>query len=156
VELSVRVLDNVDSKVEDTRRLVIRDGRLTRHSARVQQTTYHLDNRGDSEQTVYLDHPRESGSWKLFDTAEPVETTENFWRFRFPLPAKKVTRFVVKQRQPQHSTQQIGGLGPNDIVALLDQVELDERTAKVLRDVAAAQQERARHEQAIAGLEEEQ
>ncbi len=156
VELSVRVLDNVDSRVETTRRLVIRDGRLTRHSAQVQQTTYHLDNRGDAEQTVYLDHPREAASWKLFDTPEPIETTENYWRFRFALPAKKVTRFVVKQRWPQHTTQQIGGLGPDDILALLDQVELDERTASALRDVAAAQQERAQHEQAIVSLEEEQ
>jgi hypothetical protein len=156
VELSVRVLDNIDSKVEDTRRLVIRDGKLIRHSQRVQQTTYHLDNRGDAEQTVYLDHPREAPAWKLADTAEPVETTENYWRFRFALPAKKVTRFVVKQRWPQHSSQQIGGMDPSAILVLIEEGKLDDRTAKVLRDVAAAQQERARHEQAIARLEEEQ
>jgi hypothetical protein len=155
VELGVRVLDNVDSRVEDTLRLVIRDGKLIRHSARLQQTTYHLDNRSDTEQTAYLDHPRESGSWKLADTLEPVETTENYWRFRFALPAKKVTRFVVKQRLPQHTSQQIGGMGPSDILVLVEEGKLDERTARVLRDVAAAQQERARHEQAIIQLEEE-
>jgi hypothetical protein len=156
VELSVRVLDNIDSRSETTRRLVIRDGRLTRHTAQVQQTTYHLDNRGDTEYTVFLDHPRESTSWKLVDTAEPVETTENFWRFRFALPAKQGTRFVVKQRLPQHSSQQIGGMGPDEILAVVDQVELDERTARLLRDVAAAQHERAQHERAIALLEDEQ
>jgi hypothetical protein len=156
VELSVRVLDNVDSRVEDTHRLVIRDGRLTRHSQRVQQTTYHLDNRGDTEQVVYLDHARESASWKLAESAEPVETTENYWRFRFALPARKVTRFAVKQHLPQRSTQQLGGMDPSEIVVLIEQGSLDERTARVLRDVVAAQQERAGHEQAIARLEEEQ
>ena len=156
VELGVRVLDNVDSHVEDTRRLVIRDGRLTRHSQRVQQTTYNLDNRGDSEQTVYLDHPREAASWKLADSAEPIETTENYWRFRFALPAKKVTRFVVKQRWPQQSSQQIGGLDPTAILVLIEEGKLDEKTAGVLREVVAAQQERAGHEQAISRLEEEQ
>jgi hypothetical protein len=155
VELGVRVLDNVDSRVEDTYRLVIRDGKLIRYNARVQETTYHLDNRSDTEQTVYLDHPRESGSWKLADTPEPVETTENYWRFRFALPAKKVTRFAVKQRLPQHTSQQIGGMDPSAILVLIEEGKLDERTARVLRDVAEAQQERARHEQAIARLEEE-
>jgi hypothetical protein len=156
VELSVRVLDNVDSHSEDTHRLVIRDGKLIRHSARVQQTTYHLDNKGDSEQVVYLDHPREAASWKLADTPEPVETTENFWRFRFALPARKVTRFVVKARWAQKSSEQIGGMDPGAILVLIEQGQVDEATARVLRDVAAAQQERARHEQAIAALEEEQ
>ncbi len=155
VELSVRVLDNVDTRSEDTRRVVIRDGKLIRHGAYVQQTTYHLDNRSDTEQTVYLDHPREAAQWKLFETADPVETTDNFWRFRFPLAAKKVTRFVVKQRLPHQSTQQIGGLDPNEIVALIEQQELDKNSAGVLRQVVAAQRERAGHEQAIAVLEQE-
>jgi hypothetical protein len=155
VELGVRVLDNVDSHIEHTLRLVIRDGRLIRHSAQVQQTTYHLDNRSDTEQVVYLDHPREGASWKLTDTADPVETTENYWRFRFTLPPKKVTRFVVKQRWPRQSSQQIGGMDPSAILVVIEEGKLDAKTVKVLRDVVAAQQERAGHEQAIARLEEE-
>jgi hypothetical protein len=38
-------------------------------------------------QTVYLDHPRQMAEWELYDTPAPVETTENYWRFRFALPA---------------------------------------------------------------------
>src|SRR5437763_3561537 len=92
VELSVRVLDNVDSHNEDAHRVLIREGRLETSARTVVTTTYHLDNRGDAEQTTYLDHPRTVASWELADTAEPVETTENYWRFRFALPAKKVTK----------------------------------------------------------------
>src|SRR5438105_9941575 len=44
VELSVHVLDNVESFTEKVHKVVIRDGRLTRHSSQVRQTTYHLDN----------------------------------------------------------------------------------------------------------------
>src|SRR5205823_6113170 len=82
VELSVKVLDNVKSHTEEVSRFILRDGHLTQFSQRVQQTTYHFDNRAEMEQTLYLDHPREEAGWELFDTPEPVETTENFWRFR--------------------------------------------------------------------------
>src|SRR5262249_54546044 len=99
VELGVSVLDNIDSHDDAVHRVVIRKGHLTTFYARVQQTTYTLNNKSDTEQTVYLDHPRQGGDWKLIDTAEPQEITENFWRFKFALPAKQVSRFVVQQRR---------------------------------------------------------
>src|SRR5262249_47803077 len=79
VDRGVSVLDNIDSHDDAVHRVVIRKGHLTTFYARVQQTTYTLNNKSDTEQTVYLDHPRQGGDWKLIDTAEPQEITENFW-----------------------------------------------------------------------------
>src|SRR5262249_20157665 len=50
VELAVHDLDNVDSHQESVHRVVIRDGQITRHWLRVQQTTYHLDSKSPTEQ----------------------------------------------------------------------------------------------------------
>ena len=89
VELGVSVLDNVDSHDDRVHRVVIRKGTLKTHYTQVQQTTYTFNNKSDAEQTVYLDHPRGGKEWKLFDTPEPHEITENYWRFRFALPAEE-------------------------------------------------------------------
>ncbi len=139
VELSVAVLDNVDSHSEHVHRVVIRNGQVTQHSRAVRQTTYHLDNKSATEQVVYLDHPREGGTWHLHDTAEPIETTENYWRFRFALPGKKVTRFVVKQQQPTRQVLNISGWNTQSLGVWLDQKHVDARTEGVLRQIIEAQ-----------------
>ncbi len=61
VELGVSVLDNIDSHEDRVNRIVIRRGQMTAHYGQVQQTTYTLNNKSESEQTVYLDHPRRQG-----------------------------------------------------------------------------------------------
>ena len=155
VELSVAVLDNVDSHSENVHRVVIRNGQLTQHSRAIRQTTYHLDNKSATEQVVYLDHPREGGAWHLHDTAEPVETTENYWRFRFPLPGKKVTRFVVEQQQPTVQKLTIGGWNTQSLGVWLDQKHVDARTEGVLRQVIEAQNRVADLDGRLVRLEEE-
>ena len=154
-ELSVAVLDNVESHSEHVHRVVIRDGQLTRHSRAVRQTTYHFDNKSPAEYVLYLDHARDGSAWHLHDTPEPVETTENYWRFRFPLPGKKVTRFVVKQQQPTAQVVNLGGWGTQNLGLWLDQKHIDSRTEAVLRRVVEAQSRVAGLEQRLARLEEE-
>jgi hypothetical protein len=156
VELAVRVLDNVESFAESVHKVVIRDGRLTRHSNRLQQTTYHLDNRSDTEQTVYLDHPREGSAWALADTAPPVETTDNYWRFRFELPAKQVTRFVVRQRQPTQTVQALAGMDTRELALWLEQKQVDARTERILREVIQAQSQVAEVDALLTRVQAEQ
>src|SRR5436190_18781140 len=54
VDLSVHVLDNINSNTEDVHKVVIRDGRLTCSAWQVSQTTYRFDNKANAEQTAYL------------------------------------------------------------------------------------------------------
>jgi hypothetical protein len=155
VELSVHVLDNVDTYTEKVHKVVIRDGRLTRHWSQVRQTTYHLDNKSDTEQTVYLDHPRDTSAWKLTDSPDPVETTENYWRFKFTLPAKKVTRFVVKGRLPVQQVQALSSMDTNELALWLDQKHVDKRTEGILRQVIESQRLIAQLDQALVRLHDE-
>lgn len=155
VELSVHVLDNVNSWNEEVHRVVIRDGQLTCFAAEVRQTTYHLDSKGDAEATVYLDHRRDGRDWKLFDTAEPEETTENYWRFRFPLPARRTTAFVVKQQHTTRQVQSLGDIDPAQLAHWLDQKHVDAATDAVLRQVIEAQHTVAACENELARLREE-
>jgi hypothetical protein len=155
VELGVRVLDNVDSHDEKVYRVVIRKGVLKTHYSHVQQTTYTLNNKSDTEQTVYLDHPRSGGDWKLFETAEPHETTENYWRFRFALPARQVTQFAVRQRRKLHQSQGLADTSDQQLAFWLEQKYLDARTERMLRQVMELRQQAAGIEEQIQQLEKE-
>ncbi|HKI32712.1 MAG TPA: hypothetical protein VKA46_12745 [Gemmataceae bacterium] len=155
VELAVTVLDNVDSHDDKVQRVIIRKGTLKAQYTQVQQTTYSFNNKSDAEQTVYLDHPRGGKEWKLFDTPEPQEITENYWRFRFALPAKKVSKFVVKQ---QHLLSQQFGLSDvsdQQLAYWVSQRYLDAATEKLLRKVVDLRQQAAGIEAQIARLEKE-
>ncbi|MBX9681083.1 MAG: hypothetical protein K2X38_20185 [Gemmataceae bacterium] len=140
VELAVRVHDHIDSHDEHVRRIVVRRGTMTSRYSTVMQTTYHFDNKGDAEQIVWLEHPRPSREWALMDTSEPKEITENFWRFRFLLPAKKTVKFVVKQRLLMHASFSLAQLTPHLLDVWIEQKYLDRRTESALRQVFALQQ----------------
>ena len=149
VELSVRVLDNLESTTEDAHRVRIHDGQLTTESRRIQTRTYHLANKSKHEYVCYLDHPREGSVWQLLDTPEPVETTENFWRFKLRLPAGQTTVFAVRQQQTLGQTTRLGELNLQGLLAIVEQKYLDEPTRQALRlaaqsleQVAALERER--------------
>jgi hypothetical protein len=155
VELSASVLDNLDAHDDRVYRVVIRRGTLKAHYTQVQQTTYTFNNKSDSEQTVYLDHPRQGKDWKLFDTPEPQEITENFWRFRFALPAKKVTNYVVRQQRTLHQSFALADVGDQQLALWLEQRYLDARTEKALRKVVEVRHQAAQVEEQIQRLEKE-
>jgi hypothetical protein len=155
VELGVFVLSNIDSHKENVHRVVIRDRRLTTYRLQVQKTTYNLHNKADTPQTVYLDHPRGSAEWQLFDTPPPREITENYWRFRFELPAKATTPFVVHQRLTAQHAELFSDISANQLGYWLEQKYVDARTEQVLRRLIALQHTAAACEEQIKKLSEE-
>lgn len=152
VELAVRVHDHVDSHDEHARRVAVRRGTMMSHYWTVMQTTYHFDNKGDAEQIVWLEHPRPNREWALIDTSEPKEITENYWRFRFLLPAKKTVKFVVKQRLLMHASFSLTQLTPHALELWIEQKYLDQRTESALQQVFALQQNLAKLEASLSEL----
>jgi hypothetical protein len=155
VELAVTVLDNVESHDDRAHRVVIHRGRMTAYYTQVQQTTYSFNNKADAEQTLYLDHPRPGREWKLIDTPEPHEVTENYWRFRFALPAGKVTQFVVRQQHVLHQAHALSDVGEQQLSLWLVQRYVDARTEGVLRQVMTLRQQAFGLEERLARLEKE-
>jgi hypothetical protein len=155
VELAVTVLDNVDSHDDRVYRVVIRKGALKTQYSQVRQTTYSFNNKADTEQTVYLDHPRGGKECKLLDTAEPHEVTENHWRFRFTLPAKKATRFVVREQHVLSQQFGLSDVSDQQLAYWVEQRYLDAATEKLLRKVVDLRQRAAGIEVQVARLEKE-
>ncbi|MFQ3650881.1 MAG: hypothetical protein SNJ75_11155 [Gemmataceae bacterium] len=156
VELSVRVLDNLDSHTEDAHRLVIREGQLVAESRRLHRRTYHLVNKSKHEYILYLDHPREGDGWSLLDTQQPVETTENFWRFSLTLPPAQTTSFVVSQQQPLRQTTRLNQLDVQGLLGIIEQKHLDENTRQALRQAAQSLDRLAHLERELEQLQRQQ
>jgi hypothetical protein len=159
VELGVTVLDNVDSHHDQVSRVVIRKGSLLAYFMQVQQTAYDFNNKSEREQTLYLDHrrghPGGDQEWKLFDTTEPHEVTENHWRFKFALPAKQMTRFVVKQRFILHTSHNLSELAGQQLAYWIERRYIDARTEQLLEKVVELRQEQAGLDEQIQRLEKE-
>jgi hypothetical protein len=155
VELAVHVMDNVESHNERVHRVIIRNGQLKAHYVHMQQTTYHFKNKSDAAQTVYLEHPRPGKEWKLFDTPDPHEITENYWRFRFTIDARKTTAFVVRQRQTLSQVNGLADVSDRQLALWMDEKYLDRKTAAALQQVLDARQEGARYDAALAALHQE-
>jgi hypothetical protein len=137
VELAVRVLDNIDSHDDRVTRITIRSGTLKAHYAMLQKTTYTFISKSDREQTAYLDHPRDDSKWKLLDSAKLHETTENYWRFKFPLPPKATGKLVVQQQLTLAQTFNLHEVNDEKLAAWVSAKYLDGATEKVLREAIA-------------------
>ncbi|MFM8273957.1 MAG: hypothetical protein ACKODX_16720, partial [Gemmata sp.] len=155
VELAVRVLDNIDTRSDRVTRVTIRHGTLQTHCAYVQKTTYTFTSKAPTEQVLYLDHPRDNSTWKLFDTAKPHETTENFWRFRLALAPNTATKFVVEQQRPIQQSFGLNDLTDKQLAGWVSGNYLDKAAEKALRAALIQRQAAGQIEEKLAQLAEE-
>jgi hypothetical protein len=135
VELAVHVLDNVASNTDKVHRVLIHHNHMRTEHLEVMQTTYSLNNKSDQAYVVYLEHRRWAADWQLFDSPEPVEITESYWRFRFTIEPKKATTFVVKAKQPRYLAYVLTDIGETQLSLWIEQKYLDAKTQKTLRQV---------------------
>jgi hypothetical protein len=114
-----------DTSVFVTARMVKGVLVVRRRSATSQE--YAIDNKGDAEKRVVIEHPVRTG-WKLADTPKPVETTPAVYRFEKLAPAKRVTTFTVREEGLWSETLRIG---PADTATLLSYSRIGEMPAEV-------------------------
>ncbi|MBI3411667.1 MAG: hypothetical protein HY040_25335 [Planctomycetes bacterium] len=155
VELSVTALDSIDSHNDKIHRVIIERGILKTEYVKNQVTTYQFKNKSDQEHVLYLDHPRGGSEWKLFATAEPRETTENYWRFRFTIAPKAVTPFVIRQKQTLHQAYALADIQEKQLGLWLEQKYVDAKTEKTLRQALDLHREAAALDAAVRTLDHE-
>jgi hypothetical protein len=75
----------------------IAGGKLHLHRYQVQRKIYVILNKSERKLELFLEH-RFARGWQLVETPEPVEKTENFYRFRLEVPAKQSVTFEVSEK----------------------------------------------------------
>ena len=154
VELSVHVLDNVQSFTQAVHKIVIRKGTFVASSFLVERRTYHFDNKAAEAYELVLEHPRAEG-WSLDDAAKPEEITESYWRFRLKLAANTVTDFVVNKKLMQQNRIGLADLRDEQLRFWIEQKYLDAATEKSLRQLIAIQNEAGSIQAALQQIEKE-
>ena len=97
VDLGTRISTNLDSRNDAVRELHAHNGLLTTRAAQVQKKTYSVHNVDARAKTLIIEHPVRAG-YNLIDTAKPVETARNVYRFEIKLPANGIARFPRDRR----------------------------------------------------------
>ncbi len=154
VELAVRVLDNLESHNQNVSRVIIQQGTMITMYGQLQKTTYSFISKSEKEQTLYLDHPKPA-EWSLVDSPTPYEITDNFWRFRFALPANTTTAFPITIQRPLSQSYALINAGEGQLVAWMQQQFLDANTEKVIRSSFTIRKKCADYEKTIRDLENE-
>lgn len=136
VELGCVITLDHKSDNRQFHRAQIANGYLYLYRYRIERKLYRIHNKLDRELDLFLDH-RFNSTWDLEDTAEPVETTESFYRFRMTVPPKKVHDFEVKERGDTHETHALQHVDSTQIQFWLEQRYIDRKTTAVLEELHA-------------------
>ncbi len=116
VDLGCRVSVKEDEDNEKAFMTQFINGEMRVHYKQSKATVYTLSNITDRPKTVYVEHPYDKNSkWQLVRTAKPVETTEQFYRFKVTVAPNSSAQLAVTEELPEVSTFALSNVTTNDI-----------------------------------------
>ncbi len=155
LDLGLEVATNRGTERVRVERVEIHRGVLRFHRRVVEKKTYTVRNNDAKPRTVILEHPVRAG-WELTDTAEPVESSANFHRFRVEVKPKQTVEFAVREENPQQTTYALTNITPEQITLWVRQRAIDREIEKALQRIVAKKNEINELNQQIQALEREQ
>jgi hypothetical protein len=135
VDLGTRISTNIDSRNDDVREIHVRNGVLTARSARVQKKTYAIRNVDAKEKTLILEHPVRA-AFHLINTAKPLETARDVYRFEIKLAPDASVEFPVTEENVYDSQLTISSLTPDSLGVYVRNVNLSDAARRQLQQVA--------------------
>lgn len=100
---------------------------------------YELDNKGDTDKQVVIEHAIDPGA-TLVDTPKPIETTPQYYRFQGTATAHKVTTLTVKQEFVYTQTVALLTSAATDLMAVSKGGRLPAAVRDAIIKVAALKQ----------------
>ncbi len=144
VDLGCRVSVKEDESDEKAFLVEIANGEMRVHHKQTRTTTYTINNLSDRPKTLYIEHPYEKDEkWELTKTAKPVETTEDFHRFKVSIPAGTTTQFAVSEALPDSDTYALSNITTNDIQLFVKSNYLTPAIKQALETIANLKTEMA-------------
>jgi len=161
VDLGTRVGSRHGGSREQVYKVTIANGIMTRHVKLRETKIYSLENIEDKAKTVIIEHPRRSGDWRLTETPLPREETGNVYRFEVKLEPKrtrteKVDFKVVEETTTRTEYRLMEGIGGEEIVFLLQQRLIDDKTRAFLQQITALRSRIAELKRRIEEIQREQ
>jgi len=104
VEMNVLVTSKTDTSYRNVHKVAVNDGRLTTTRYRVYEKEYKFSNKGSKDiADMFLEHRFYKGDYELTETDQPMNKTENFYRFHIKVVHGAETLFTVRERKIEDS-----------------------------------------------------
>ena len=93
----------------------IAKGVLQLQTKHVSSHEYRVENKGDDEKTLMIEHSLRAG-WKLVDTPAPLETTPTLYRFQGKVAPRKITKLVVREELVTNESVAVLNVDPGTLL----------------------------------------
>jgi hypothetical protein len=135
VDLGTRIATNLDSQNTGTFEVRAHNGLLLAKSAVVDKKTYSVHNVDARPKTLIIEHPVRSG-YQLMDTAKPLETAGNVYRFEVKVPPGGELQFPVTEQHVFDTQISVSSLNPDALLVYVRNPKVSEAARKQLREIA--------------------
>jgi hypothetical protein len=99
-------------------------------------TTYNLTNVTARPKTVYIEHPRDrSEKWELVRTQTPVETTEDFRRFKLTVGPNAGASLTVTEELPEVETYAVNNITSDQLQVFIGKGYLSAQMRQALESI---------------------
>jgi hypothetical protein len=135
VDLGTRIATNLNSRTDAVRELHAHNGLLIVKAAIVQKKTYSVRNIDPREKTLIVEHPVRV-SYNLIDTAKPVETARDVYRFEIKLPANGSIDFPVTEENVYDTQTSVSSLNPDGLLTYIRNKSITDNARRQLQQIA--------------------
>lgn len=135
VDLGTRISANQNSRTDGVRELHVHDGMLVTRSAIVQKKTFAVRNIDTRAKTLIIEYPVRPG-FKLIDTAPPIETARDVYRFEVRVPSNGSVDFPVTAENVYDQQTAISSLTPDALLVYIRNKNLSDAARRQLQQVA--------------------
>src|SRR6185437_5879978 len=97
--------------------------------------TYTIGNVDPRAKTLIIEHPVRQG-YDLIDTAKPVETARNVYRFEMKVPAGGSLEFPVTEEHVYDSRISISSLNPDGLLSYIQNKSISDAARKQLQQIS--------------------
>lgn len=133
------------------------NGTIHAHYYNTRRKIYTVVNQTDRERVLYIEHPRDQDEgWELNgDTAKPLETTANRYRFRLTIPAHQKIEFPVTERDEGYESYALVNLTREQLQLFIARKYIDDSTRAKLESIVAIKDRLAAANAALALYQKE-
>jgi hypothetical protein len=135
VDLGTRISTNLDSRNDAVRELHAHNGLLISKASQVQKKTYTAHNIDPRAKTLIIEHPVRAGI-TLIDTAKPVETARDVYRFEVKLPANGSLDFPVTEERVYDTQTSVSSLNPDGLLTYIRNKSISDAARRQLQQIA--------------------
>jgi len=135
VDLGTRISTNLDSHNDNVREVHFHNGMLITRNAVIHKQTYAINNVDPRAKTLIIEYPIQPG-FKLIDTAAPMETARDVYRFEVKVPASGSVNFPVTVENVYDQQTSVSSLTPDSLLVYIRNKNVSDAARRQLQQIS--------------------